>query len=186
MRELIMVSILLLGIAFALAGCDKSADDTRRTAMLPEDFQEDIVKTSGGELKITFVGHGTLMFTFEQKIIHVDPVSREADYTQMPDGDIILVTHEHGDHLDTNAIACIRKEGTTILLPEKCASAIPEGMVMCVPLKGYVSRPFQPTILSTNVLRGNRFIPAEKEMGISSHLGISAFMSLVTPRTSPR
>ena len=98
--------------------------------MFTEDFQEDIVKTSGGELKITFVGHGTLMFTFEERIIHVDPVSREADYTQMPDSDIILVTHEHGDHLDSEAIASIRKEGTSILLPEKCALAVPDGMVM--------------------------------------------------------
>ena len=98
--------------------------------MFTEDFQEDIVKTSDGELKITFVGHGTLMFTFEQKVIHIDPVSREADYNRAPKGDIILVTHEHGDHLDAEAIASIRKEGTTILLPEKCVSAVPDAMVM--------------------------------------------------------
>lgn len=39
-----------------------------------QDFEEDIFDTSQGQLKITFIGHGTLMFTFEEKIIHVDPV----------------------------------------------------------------------------------------------------------------
>ena len=62
-------------------------------------FEEDIIKTSSGDLKITFVGHGTLMLTFGEKIIHIDPVSREADYSKMPKGDIILITHEHRDHL---------------------------------------------------------------------------------------
>ena len=93
-------------------------------------LEEDIVQTSAGELKITFVGHGTLMFTFGGKVIHVDPVSREADYSEMPKADLVLVTHEHGDHLDPQAIAAIRKEVTAVLLPEKCASAVPGGTVM--------------------------------------------------------
>jgi L-ascorbate metabolism protein UlaG (beta-lactamase superfamily) len=81
-------------------------------------------------LKITFVGHATLVFTFGGKVIHVDPVSREADYAKMPKADIILITHEHSDHLDPQAIAMIRKPGTVILLPEKCASAVTGGTVM--------------------------------------------------------
>lgn len=93
-------------------------------------FEEDTIKTAGGELKITLVGHGTLMFTFGGKIIHVDPVSREADYSKMPKGDIILVTHEHSDHLDPQAIAAVRKAGTQVLLPEKCASAVTGATVM--------------------------------------------------------
>jgi len=93
-------------------------------------FEEDIIKTSAGDLKITFVGHGTLMFMFGQKIIHVDPVSREADYGKMPKADIILITHEHGDHLDPAAIAAIRREDTALVLTETCASKVPGGAVM--------------------------------------------------------
>ena len=93
-------------------------------------LEEDIVKTSAGELKITFIGHGTLMFAFGGKIIHIDPVSREADYTKMPKADLILVTHEHGDHLDPEAIKVIRKEKTEIVLTERCAKEIKGGIVM--------------------------------------------------------
>ncbi|UCH35120.1 MAG: MBL fold metallo-hydrolase, partial [Armatimonadota bacterium] len=93
-------------------------------------FETDAVKASAGELRITFVGHGTLMFTFGDTIIHVDPVSREADYGKMPKGDLILITHEHGDHLDPAAIAAVRQEGTTVVLTEKCAATVSGGTVM--------------------------------------------------------
>ncbi|MFA9454108.1 MAG: MBL fold metallo-hydrolase, partial [Candidatus Aminicenantaceae bacterium] len=38
------------------------------------EFEEDILKTSLGDLKMTFIGHGTLMFSLGDKIIHIDPV----------------------------------------------------------------------------------------------------------------
>jgi len=93
-------------------------------------FETDVIETAAGELKITFVGHGTLMFAVGDTVIHVDPVSREADYGEMPKADVILITHEHGDHLDPAAIAAVRQEGTTVLLTGKCASAVPDGTVM--------------------------------------------------------
>ena len=94
------------------------------------EFEEDIITTSKGDLKITFIGHGTLMFTFAGKVIHVDPVTREADYSHLPKADLIMVTHEHGDHLDTKAIDIIRQEKTDIVLTEKCAEAVEGGIIM--------------------------------------------------------
>jgi L-ascorbate metabolism protein UlaG (beta-lactamase superfamily) len=88
------------------------------------DYEEDIFFTSQGDLKITFIGHGTLMFTFDGKIIHVDPVFRYADYTKMPKADLILVTHEHGDHLDEVAIQDLTKEGTAIICTKKCMEQV--------------------------------------------------------------
>jgi L-ascorbate metabolism protein UlaG (beta-lactamase superfamily) len=92
--------------------------------------ETDVITTSAGELKITFVGHGTLMFEFRDAVIHVDPVSREADYAKMPKADLILITHEHRDHLDPEAISAIRQEATTVILPERCSEAVPGGIVM--------------------------------------------------------
>jgi gluconolactonase len=39
-------------------------------------FEQDTISTAAGELRMTFIGHGTLMFEFNGKFIHVDPVSR--------------------------------------------------------------------------------------------------------------
>jgi gluconolactonase len=92
-------------------------------------FEQDTIKTSAGDLKITFIGHATLMFTFGGKTIHVDPVGREADYTDMPKADLILITHEHGDHLDPAAVETLRKEGTQIVLTKACTETV-AGIVM--------------------------------------------------------
>ncbi len=99
-------------------------------AFAQKSFETDTIKTSAGNLEITLIGHGTLMFKFNNKIIHVDPVSREADYTQLPKADLILVTHEHGDHLDTSAINLIKTEKTNLVLTEKCYQQIKAGTVM--------------------------------------------------------
>ncbi|MFW6161466.1 MAG: MBL fold metallo-hydrolase [Planctomycetota bacterium] len=93
-------------------------------------FETDTLETSEGRLEITFVGHGTLMFAFGDLVIHVDPVSRETDYSRMPKADLILITHEHGDHLDPAAVKAIRKGKTTLLLPKSCADAVSGGIVM--------------------------------------------------------
>lgn len=93
-------------------------------------FEEDVIPTAAGDLTITFVGHGTLMFRFDGKVIHVDPVGREADYSTMPKADLILVTHEHGDHLDPDAIASIRTDETIVICSRSCAGRVDGAIVM--------------------------------------------------------
>ena len=77
-------------------------------------LEQDVIKTKNGDLKITFIGHGTLMFEYNNLIIHIDPVGRYADYSKLSKADLILITHQHGDHLDPANIELIKKEGTKI------------------------------------------------------------------------
>jgi L-ascorbate metabolism protein UlaG (beta-lactamase superfamily) len=93
-------------------------------------FETDTFQTSAGPLKVTFVGHGTLYFEFGGKVIHMDPVGQFADYSKMPKADLILVAHEHGDHMDVKAIEAIRTANTKLVYPEVCAAAIQGGTVM--------------------------------------------------------
>lgn len=98
--------------------------------MARDKFEQDIIKTADGDLQITFIGHGTLMFAIGGKIIHVDPVSQEADYSKFPKADVILITHEHYDHFDSKAIDLIRAKKTALILTETCAAKIKGGIVM--------------------------------------------------------
>ncbi|MBN2773367.1 MAG: MBL fold metallo-hydrolase, partial [Prolixibacteraceae bacterium] len=94
------------------------------------EFEKDVFKTSAGDLTITFIAHGTLMMEFNGKVIHIDPVGRYADYAEMPKADLILITHEHGDHLDAAAIDKIKKPSTEIILTKTCASQLGSGKVL--------------------------------------------------------
>ena len=84
-------------------------------------FATDTIKTNSGDLLITFVGHGSLNFSYSGKNIYIDPVSRYADYSIFPKADIILVTHQHGDHFDQETIKLIEKPTSTIYLTQACA-----------------------------------------------------------------
>ena len=95
-----------------------------------EQFETDVIQTSAGDLKITFLGHGTLLLTLNERNIHIDPFSRVADYSKLPKADVILITHEHRDHLDLKALASVRTEKTEVVLTETCAKQVAGGIVM--------------------------------------------------------
>lgn len=103
--------------------------------MLPaQNFEKDIFTTSAGQLEITFIGHGSLMLAFNDLTIHVDPYtdprSKQVNYALLPKADIILITHEHGDHLDLKAIGQIMTSTTQIIYTKACEQQLNGGLVM--------------------------------------------------------
>ena len=86
--------------------------------------QSDKIKSSAGDIELFFVGHGTLMFRVNGFVIHVDPVKMFADYGSMPKADLILVTHEHGDHLDTAVVSQLRKADTKMFCNAASAAQV--------------------------------------------------------------
>lgn len=93
-------------------------------------FESETLDKSPGSPEITFIGHGTLMFRFEGKVTQVDPWTQLADYGKLPKADLVLVTHEHRDHLDLKAIEAVRKEGTVILASAIAAKQIPGAVAL--------------------------------------------------------
>jgi len=96
----------------------------------PGRFETDTITTSEGRLQITFLGHASLKMDFHGKHIYIDPCTEVADFTKMPKADIILFTHEHGDHFDLKALEDLRSENTLVVLTELCAAKYAEGIVM--------------------------------------------------------
>jgi L-ascorbate metabolism protein UlaG (beta-lactamase superfamily) len=70
------------------------------------------------------------MFTFGGKVIHVDPYGQMADYAKLPKADLILITHEHRDHFDPQAVSLLRTEKTVMILTNTLAKQVKGGIVM--------------------------------------------------------
>ena len=99
-------------------------------------YQVEYIPAGGGNdpLVITLIKHGSLEFAYKGMSIQVDPVSgygKNTDYAkEFPKADAILITHEHGDHLDKNAITALSSDKTEIILNAKSQQQIGLGRVL--------------------------------------------------------
>jgi L-ascorbate metabolism protein UlaG (beta-lactamase superfamily) len=93
-------------------------------------FEQDVIRTNAGDLEITFIGHGSLMMRQGGKVIHIDPYGKLADYATLPKADVIFITHEHQDHLDTETVNRISGADTVVVLSSKAAEKVGGGVVM--------------------------------------------------------
>ncbi len=84
----------------------------------------DKIQTEAGNVEMHFIGHGSLMFKVNGFVIHIDPVKSAGDYRFLPKADLILVTHEHYDHLDVELINELKKEETLVFTNEKATGKI--------------------------------------------------------------
>lgn len=122
MRKTLVIAILF----FMMSGLSPMTNLFCGAEEMNTEFEKDIFKTSTGPLEITFIGHGTLIFAFAGKTIHVDPWSALADYTKMPKADLVLVTHHHRDHLDTAALEPICGPDTEVVMTDLCRKTLAE------------------------------------------------------------
>jgi len=90
----------------------------------------DKINTSDGLVEISFIGHGTLMFRTGGFIIHIDPVASSGNYDNLPKADLILVTHDHGDHLDIKLIEKLKKDETIMFCNVSSAAKVPWASTM--------------------------------------------------------
>ncbi len=89
-------------------------------------FESDVFTCADGVLRITFIGHASLLFQFQQSrqpaatTIYLDPDGRRADFSKLPKADLVLITHQHGDHFDPESIAVLRQPSTRIIATSLC------------------------------------------------------------------
>ena len=79
---------------------------------------DEFTTKSGKKVTITCIKHASLEINYDGVEIQIDPVGMGAkpdtDYGQFPKANLILITHEHRDHFEREAIALLRTPATTV------------------------------------------------------------------------
>lgn len=83
--------------------------------------------TGMGMLKVHPVNHASIVLETPKGAIYVDPVGEAAQYADMPKPDMILITHQHGDHFNAELLAQIKGDAPMITNPA-VAGMLPDGM----------------------------------------------------------
>lgn len=81
---------------------------------------ERFISTGANPVDVILIKHGSLAINYKDMSIQIDPVSKlgkSTDYAaEFPKADVILITHEHGDHLDMEAIEALTDDNTLLIL----------------------------------------------------------------------
>ncbi len=75
----------------------------------------DSFASNTGEVIITPKSHASFVMQTPAGTMYVDPVGDPATYADMPAPDMIIITHEHGDHYNAETLAAIMGDETTTI-----------------------------------------------------------------------
>lgn len=98
----------------------------RPYAALAQAREGDTYEVEGGEIGIYPVAHASFVMTVPGMVIYVDPVGGEAAYDGHPAPDLILITHEHGDHYDAPTLTALAGEQTRLVTNPAVHGMLPE------------------------------------------------------------
>lgn len=128
-------SKVLAGKGYCGVGLEGGILDWEKTGLSVTNDRMDLYTTpSGKSLAIESLIHASVRIVFDGKEIEIDPVGkmgdRITDYSKFPKADLILVTHEHYDHLDPEAIKVLSKPDTVVIANPNSADILGYGEVM--------------------------------------------------------
>lgn len=82
----------------------------------------DRIPTDAGDLVIHPVYHAGLVMTWNGKTIYSDP--NAGSFAGLPKGDLMLVTHSHGDHFNAGTLTAQMAAGAVIVAPQPVYNAM--------------------------------------------------------------
>ncbi len=80
-----------------------------------QDATADTFNTANGSVSVHPVSHASFVLNTPETVIYNDPVGGAQLYSQLPPADLILITHEHGDHYDVDTLTALMGENTVLL-----------------------------------------------------------------------
>jgi L-ascorbate metabolism protein UlaG (beta-lactamase superfamily) len=112
---IIVILIVLIGGFFVL------------NAYIYNEKQQD-TSMNNTSVQVIPIAHASLILNWGGKAVYADPVGNISMYANQPDADVVLITHEHGDHYSTSTLSGIVKDKTVLVVPQSIADILPESL----------------------------------------------------------
>ena len=79
-----------------------------------------------GDVTLQPISHASFVMETPSGVVYVDPVGEASDYDGLPDPELILITHRHGDHYSADLLGALPE--VPILTNADVMGMMPEGM----------------------------------------------------------
>jgi L-ascorbate metabolism protein UlaG (beta-lactamase superfamily) len=93
-----------------------------------QDGTGDSYDTETGKITIHPISHASFVMTTPAMVIYVDPVGEASAYSAHPAPDLILITHEHGDHYNADTLAALAGDDTKLVTNPAVYDKLPEAL----------------------------------------------------------
>ena len=87
-----------------------------------------VFESAAGMIKVHPIAHASIVLETPVGVLYVDPVGDASNYEGLPDPDLILITHHHGDHFSADTLGAIAKNGAPMITNPEVLSKLPEDM----------------------------------------------------------
>lgn len=127
--------ILIVALCISLLSCqtnkqDKSEGLLETTAV--NDVGQNSTKTD--QLIIHPISHATMVLTYGEDNIYIDPTGGANAFKELSEPDIVLITDIHGDHMDLNTLRALDLSRTTVIAPKAVIEKLPNDVLIKTPI----------------------------------------------------
>ncbi len=88
----------------------------------------DVFNASGGDITVHPVDHASFVMETPVGTIYSDPVGDAASYAKFPRPDLILITHEHGDHYNVETLTALAGDNTKLITNPAVYGMLPDAL----------------------------------------------------------
>lgn len=88
----------------------------------------DMFSSNAGDITVHPVSHASFAMETPAGVIYSDPVGEPSAYADLPPPNLILVTHEHGDHFNAETLAALAGDDTKLLTNPAVFGMLPDDL----------------------------------------------------------
>jgi L-ascorbate metabolism protein UlaG (beta-lactamase superfamily) len=123
--------LLSLLLCLIILSCKTEPKEKANDAM--ETNANDLVaKLSSEEKKLSInpISHATLVLSYDNDDIYVDPTGGADAFSEFSSAEIVLITDIHGDHLDLETLKALDLSNTTVIAPKAVVDKFSKDLVL--------------------------------------------------------